>query len=86
MRWEGLNQDGVVMRGLDLTTWERHPPLVRPKIHKNQFWGTSAHNFKQGSVTWFLGSGDAGGDMDEDVNVNGDGYVVPAMPRILTDM
>ena len=32
------------------------------KVHKNQFWGTSAYSFRQGSVTWFLGSGDAGGD------------------------
>ena len=44
------------------------------KIHKNQFGGTSAHSFRQGSVTWFLVSGDADWDMDEDGDVNGDCY------------
>jgi len=46
------------------------PPCEAKKINKNQFWGTSAHSFRQRSVTWFLGSGDTGGDVDADGDVN----------------
>ena len=82
-----VNQNGDGDWGVGFDHLGKAPPLCETKKnHKNQFWGTSAYSFRQGSVTWFLGSGSAGADMDMDGDVNGDVYVVPAMPRILTNM
>jgi len=71
----GVNENGDGDEGVGFDHLGKAPPLCETKkAHKNQFWETSAHSFRQGSVTWFLGSGDAGLDMAEDGDVNGDGY------------
>ena len=72
IRREGVNQDGDGDAGIGFDHLGKASPLCETKkTHKNQFWETSAHSFRQGSMTWFLGSGDTGGDVDAD----GDGTI-----------
>ena len=71
MGGRGMNQDGNGDEGVGFDHLGEPPPFARQKkAHKNQFWETSAHSFGQGSATWFLGSGDTGGDVDADGDVN----------------
>ena len=65
----GVNEYGDGDEGMGFDHLGKAPPLCdTKKAHKNQFWETSAHSFGQGSATWFLGSGDTGGDMHADGN------------------
>ena len=66
-----VNGDGIGDEGVGFDHLGKAPPLCETKkVHKKQFWETSAHSFGQGSATWFLGSGDTGGDVDADGDVN----------------
>ena len=45
----GVNEDGDGDEGMGFDHLGKAPPLCETKkVHKEQFWGTSAHSFRHG--------------------------------------